>query len=73
METIPQAAGSVEFPLYHAWRPAALWGPRGSPLYGRQCRIVARGSLNARLVEFENGERGPAKADLSTAATAFPD
>jgi hypothetical protein len=51
METISQAAGSVEFPLDCAWRLAAVWGPRGCPLYGRQRRIVARGSLNTRLVE----------------------
>jgi hypothetical protein len=24
MEAVPQAAGSIEFPLYYAWRLAAL-------------------------------------------------
>jgi hypothetical protein len=31
-----------------------LWGPQGSPLYGKRCRIVARGAMNSRLVEFED-------------------
>jgi hypothetical protein len=39
METIPQAAGSVEFPLYYAWRLAALWGLRGSPCTVASARL----------------------------------
>jgi len=26
-------------------------------LYGRQCRVIARGRANSALVEFENGQR----------------
>lgn len=46
-----------DFPLVYAWRLRILWGAQGSPYFGRRCRIVARGALNSRLVEFENGER----------------
>ena len=46
----------MTFPLIYAWRLKALWGPSGSPLYGRSCRLIARGALNNRLVEFEDGE-----------------
>lgn len=46
----------MKYPLRYAWRLVSLWGPSGSPLYGKRCRIVARGALNARLVEFEDGE-----------------
>jgi len=45
------------YPLYYAWKLKALFGPAGSSLYRQRCRIVARGSLNARLVEFVGGER----------------
>ena len=30
------------YPLYYSWKLAVLWGPQGSPLYKRRCRIVAR-------------------------------
>ena len=43
-----------EYPLVYAWRLRALWGSN-SPYYGRRCRIVARGALNSRMIEFENG------------------
>ncbi len=45
------------YSLVYSWRLAILWGPQGSPLFGRRCRIVARGALNSRLIEFDNGER----------------
>ena len=35
----------VGYPLYYVWRLSAVWGPGGSPLYRRSCRIVARGAL----------------------------
>lgn len=38
---------------YYAWRNNS----KRATLYGRHCRIVARGSLNSILVEFENGQR----------------
>lgn len=48
----------MNFPLIYRWKLNALFGPSGSPLFGRHCRIVARSnSLNTRLVEFDNGER----------------
>jgi hypothetical protein len=46
---------SVTYPLIYAWRLRVLWG-KDSPYYGRSCRIVARGSLNSRMVEFDNGD-----------------
>ncbi len=46
----------MTFPLIYVWRLKTLWGPSGSPLYGRSCRLIARGALNNRLVEFEDGE-----------------
>ena len=45
------------YQLIYRNRLCILWGPQGSPLFGRRCRIVARGSLNSRLIEFEDGER----------------
>lgn len=42
-----------EFPLYFAWKN----NPRRAELYRRRCRVVARGTMNSVLVEFENGER----------------
>lgn len=47
----------MTYPLYYRNRLCILWGPAGSPLYRKRCRIVARGALNSRLVEFEDGER----------------
>jgi hypothetical protein len=43
------------FPLIYRNRLCILWGSSGSPLYGRRCRIVARGAMNSRLIEFEDG------------------
>ena len=37
----------------HTWR-IRKWLPHR---FGQRCRIVATGSLNAVLVEFEDGER----------------
>ena len=45
----------TEYPLVYAWKLTVLWGPNGSPFYGRRCRIVKRGALNSRMVEFEDG------------------
>ena len=46
----------MTYPLYYRWRLADWWGG-DSPLFGRPCLIIAHGKLNARLVEFEGGER----------------
>lgn len=59
MESASARSGSLNtivFPLLYVWRLKALWGPGGSPLYGQRCRLIARGALNNRLVEFENGD-----------------
>lgn len=45
----------MEFPLIYRNRLCVLWGPNGSPLHGKRCRIVARGAMNSRMVEFEDG------------------
>lgn len=47
----------MTYPLIYRNRLCVLWGSKGSPLFGRKCRIVARGAMNSRLVEFEDGER----------------
>lgn len=41
------------FPYYFAWRN----NPKREALYKRRCRVVARGTMNSVLVEFENGQR----------------
>ncbi len=47
----------IDYPYRYAWRLVALWGPQGSPLFNRRCRVLARAGdrKNARLVEFEGG------------------
>jgi hypothetical protein len=54
---MPLAGGSLSYPYVYRWRLRALWGGRDSPFYGRRCQVLARGSMNARLVEFEDGTR----------------
>jgi hypothetical protein len=40
--------------LYHyTWRN----NPKRATLYGRLCKVLARGKMNSALVEFENGQR----------------
>jgi hypothetical protein len=46
-----------KFPLFYRCRLRVLWNGKDSPFFGQRCRIVARGALNARMVEFESGER----------------
>jgi hypothetical protein len=43
----------------YAWRLTKLWGPAGSPLYNRRCKVLARAlnGKNGRLVQFEDGEQ----------------
>ncbi|MGW8324052.1 MAG: hypothetical protein ACWGNI_00020 [Desulfobacterales bacterium] len=35
------------------------WGnnEKRATMKGRKCRVVARGTLNSRMIEFENGQR----------------
>jgi hypothetical protein len=44
---------SDEAPYYYAWKN----NPKRKTLYGRKCRIVARGKMNSILIEFEDGQR----------------
>ena len=41
------------YPLIYIWRLRVLWGGN-SPYFGRRCRIIARGALNSRMIEFED-------------------
>ena len=50
------------FPLLYRWRLRILWGGN-SPYFGRRCRIVARGAINSRLVEFSDGEMAVVSAN----------
>jgi len=43
----------MPYPYRYAWKNNA----RRAALYGRLCRVLARGSMNSCLIEFENGER----------------
>ena len=46
----------MEFTLVYSWKLKTLWGETGSPFYGRACKIIARGAMNSRMIQFENGE-----------------
>ena len=49
------------YSFYFAWKNNPTIGlfpcPKRITLYGRRLRIVARGSMNSVLVEFEDGQR----------------
>ena len=49
--------GYSNFPFYYAWLRRDLWGPAGCPLYKKRCRVIARGSMNSIMIEFEDGTR----------------
>lgn len=38
---------------YYAWKN----NPKREELYGRRFRVIARGSMNSVLVEFEDGQK----------------
>lgn len=38
---------------YFAWKN----NEKRAEMYGKPCRIIARGTQNSRLIEFENGTR----------------
>ena len=42
-----------EYPLYFAWKNNTA----RAALYKRRCRVVARGTMNSVLVEFEDGSK----------------
>lgn len=46
----------MTFPYTYNFRLRILWNGEDSPLFGQRCRVIARGALNARLVQFESGE-----------------
>jgi len=58
-ETTKQVSSELEYcfvsdnyPFYFAWKNNS----KRRELHGRRLRILARGTMNSRLVEFENGQ-----------------
>lgn len=43
----------MNYPYYYAWGNNA----KRATLKGRRLRVIARGSMNSAMVEFENGQR----------------
>lgn len=43
----------MTYPYFYAWKN----NQKRIMLYGRRCRILARGKMNSLLIEFENGQR----------------
>jgi len=41
------------YPYYYAWKN----NEKRETLFRRRLRVIARGSMNSALVEFENGQR----------------
>lgn len=56
---MPEARIAVKerpiYPYIYRLRLRSLWGGQDSPLFGKRFRVQARGALNARMVEFEDG------------------
>jgi len=52
-EIVGEGEGGVMFLFYYAWKNNS----KRTAMYRRACRVLARGSLNSCLVEFENGQR----------------
>ena len=52
---------STAFTHYYAWRNNPTLGLRPCPkrltLFGRPCRILARGKMNSIIIEFVDGQR----------------
>lgn len=48
--------GVLDFPYVYRWR-TMLRGAYPARFFGQRCRVIARGSLNSALVEFESGGR----------------
>lgn len=44
---------AMSFDYKYSWRN----NEKRQTLYGRRCRIVARGALNSIMIEFEDGQR----------------
>lgn len=42
----------MNYPYYYAWKNNEV----RAKLYGRRCKVLARGRMNSCLLEFENGE-----------------
>lgn len=45
----------MTFPYFYNSQLTVLWGKNGSPLFRQRFRVLARGALNSRMVEFEDG------------------
>lgn len=43
-----------DFPYIYRFRLRNWFGGKDSPLFGRRCRLIARGARNSRLVQFED-------------------
>ena len=44
---------AIEMTHFYAWKN----NEKRAKLFKRPCRILARGTMNSVLIEFENGER----------------
>lgn len=53
VEIIHEYKRRAAFTHYYAWKNNS----RRAELYGRHCRIVARGTMNSIMIEFADGER----------------
>ena len=51
------AAANCESKVMTRYRYCWRNNSKRAELYGRICTVLARGSLNSALVEFENGQR----------------
>jgi len=49
----------LQYPYYYAWQKldGALEPKRAGKLYGRRCKVVARGKKNSICIEFLDGNR----------------
>ena len=41
------------YPYFYAWKNNA----KRAEFYRRRCRVLARGTMNSVMIEFEDGER----------------
>ncbi len=43
----------MDYPYIYAWKN----NEKRKTMYGRRCRIYARGTMNSRGIEFEDGQK----------------
>ena len=53
MKSLPLYCPQCGMTHYYAWRN----NEKRVTMYGRPCRIVARGTMNSIMIEFEDGQR----------------